>query len=40
MAGMGFDPFRQQRKTLTDVVIVVIALMVTAAAVIWALTGT
>jgi hypothetical protein len=33
---MGFNPFRKQDKTLTDVVMVVLALAATIALVIWA----
>ncbi len=36
---MGFNPFRQQRHTLVDIVLVIGTLAVTAALVIWALSG-
>lgn len=34
---MGFNPFRPHRKTTGDIVMVIGALVVTAAAVLWAL---
>jgi hypothetical protein len=36
---MGLNPFREQRNTVFDVVMVVVALAVTAAVVIWAIAG-
>ena len=36
---MGFNPFREQRNTVFDVVMVVVALGVTAAVIIWAIAG-
>lgn len=36
---MGFNPFREQRRTLADVVMVVLALAVTLALVAWGLFG-
>jgi hypothetical protein len=36
---MGLNPFRQQRKTAVDVAMVIGTILVTAALVLWALTG-
>jgi archaellin len=36
---VGFNPFRQQRHSGVDVVIVILAVVVTAAVVAWALLG-
>ena len=36
---MGFNPFREQRNTVFDVFVVVVALAVTAAVIIWAIVG-
>jgi hypothetical protein len=36
---MGFNPFREQRTSVLDIAIVVIALSITAAVVIWAIGG-
>jgi hypothetical protein len=36
---VGFNPFRQQRRSGVDVAIVILAVVVTAAAVAWALLG-
>ena len=34
---MGFNPFRSHERDLTDIVVVVVALLVTAGVVVWAL---
>ena len=36
---MGLNPFREQRNTVFDVFMVVVALAVTAAAIVWAIAG-
>jgi hypothetical protein len=36
---MGLNPFRERRNTVFDVVMVVVALAVTAAVIIWAIAG-
>ena len=37
MAGMGLNPFRQQRKTLVDVAIMIAAIAAAIAVVVWAI---
>jgi hypothetical protein len=37
--GMGFNPFRQQRRSAADYVLVVAAMVVIAALVVWAFLG-
>jgi hypothetical protein len=36
---MGFNPFRSHERDLTDIVVVVVALLVTAGVLAWALWG-
>lgn len=36
---MGFNPFREQKRTAVDVALVIGALLLTAAAVLWAVAG-
>jgi hypothetical protein len=36
---MGFNPFREQRNTVFDVIVVVVALAATAAVIVWAIVG-
>jgi hypothetical protein len=36
MAVMGFNPFREQRKTLVDVAMMIVAIAAAVAAVLWA----
>jgi len=39
LAGVGFNPFRQQDKTTTDVVIVAVFVVIIVAVVVWAFVG-
>jgi hypothetical protein len=39
LPAVGFNPFRRQRSTTIDVVIVIVFVLITLAAVAWAVTG-